>query len=108
MSIEIRKANGDDAGVLTEIAQAAKQFWGFPDDWADYWKEDLFITPDFINRNEVYLAMRGGEVAGFSAIGEKNGRAELERLWVKPKHIGSGAGRELFMHAMERACELNA
>jgi ribosomal protein S18 acetylase RimI-like enzyme len=108
MTIQIRRANSEDAPVLTEIAQAAKSFRGFPDDWADYWKEDLFVTPDFINRNEVYVAMCGDEVAGFSAISRKDDRVELEHLWVKPEHIDSGAGRELFMHAMERACQLNA
>jgi ribosomal protein S18 acetylase RimI-like enzyme len=108
MSIQIRKASGEEAGVLTEIARAAKKFWGFPEDWADHWKEDLFITPDFITRNEVYLAMCGDDVAGFSAISRKDNQAQLEHLWVKPEHLGSGAGRELFMQAMERVCELNA
>jgi GNAT superfamily N-acetyltransferase len=34
-------------------------------------------------------------------------KAELEHLWVRPSHIGTGIGKELFLDAMERAAKLN-
>jgi GNAT superfamily N-acetyltransferase len=33
----------------------------------------------------------------------RDDKAELEHLWVAPKHIGTGVGKELFLHAMQRA-----
>jgi N-acetylglutamate synthase-like GNAT family acetyltransferase len=30
-------------------------------------------------------------------------KAELDHLWVAPTHIGTGVGKELFIHAMQSA-----
>jgi GNAT superfamily N-acetyltransferase len=32
----------------------------------------------------------------------------LEHLWVSPEHIGTGVGRKLFAHAVDKAISLNA
>ena len=37
---------------------------------------------------------------------EKNGSAWIENLWVLPKFMGEGIGRQLFVHALSRAREL--
>jgi len=43
------------------------------------------------------------DLRGFYALVVRNDKAELEHLWVAPKHIGTGVGKELFLHAMQRA-----
>ncbi|MEO8435865.1 MAG: GNAT family N-acetyltransferase [Pyrinomonadaceae bacterium] len=115
----IRKAVATDSEVLTEIAHNAKRYWGYPESWIEHWKADLTITPELISSCEVYVAgsesgLAAEEVApgncvdGFYAIGIRGERAELEHMWVKPECIGTGIGKELFMHAMETAAFLNA
>jgi GNAT superfamily N-acetyltransferase len=37
----------------------------------------------------------------------RENRAELDHMWVAPKHIGTGVGKELFIHAMHRAAGEN-
>jgi GNAT superfamily N-acetyltransferase len=32
--------------------------------------------------------------------------AELEHMWIRPEHMGTGVGRALFDHVKERATEL--
>lgn len=113
----IRRASPEDAAILTQVAHEAKEYWGYPESWIQFWKEDLTITPAFIEANHVFLADSGEEVAGFYAIvmlrpdnapSPSASKAELEHMWVKPEHIGAGVGRDLFMHAMETAAFLSA
>jgi N-acetylglutamate synthase-like GNAT family acetyltransferase len=40
---------------------------------------------------------------GFYALVIKQEKAELDHMWVAPAHIGSGVGKELFLHAMQTA-----
>lgn len=105
--IKIRSATPEEASTLTTIAQEAKRYWGYPEHWLERWREELTISPDFINQNEVYVAESDGVVTGFYALVAKGEAAELDHLWVAPSHIGSGVGKELFLHAMELASRQN-
>lgn len=111
MDVQIRRARTDEADVLTEIAHAAKRHWGYPENWIEHWKADLTITPDFIRNNEMYAAVSGEEVLGCCAIVFSDSptgdpRAELEHMWIRPEHMGTGVGRALFLHVRERAADL--
>ena len=99
----IRRATTDDTATLTNIAHDAKRYWGYPDHWIEHWRDELTISNDFVNANDVYVFVNDEEVRGFYALVVRNDKAELEHLWVTPKHIGTGVGKELFLHAMQRA-----
>ncbi len=51
--MKIRKAKSNESEILTQIAQAAKRYWNYPERWLILWKDALTITPDFILKNEV-------------------------------------------------------
>jgi N-acetylglutamate synthase-like GNAT family acetyltransferase len=106
MKIQIRRAKPDEANLLTAIAHAAKRHWGYPENWIEHWKNDLTITPEFILRHEVYAALAGEEIVGCCALVRDEERAELEHMWIKPEHIGTGVGRALFLYLKERAVHL--
>lgn len=99
----IRRATVDDTATLTNIAHDAKRYWGYPEHWIKHWETELTISNEFVNENEVYLLASEDEVRGFYALVVRNDKAELEHLWVAPPHIGTGVGKELFIHAMQRA-----
>ncbi|HEV7797153.1 MAG TPA: GNAT family N-acetyltransferase [Pyrinomonadaceae bacterium] len=101
--MKIRRAVPDDAPVLTRIAHDAKRHWGYPEHWIEHWQEDLTISPDFVAANQVFVADSEGEVVGFYALIIRADKAELDHIWVAPAHIGSGVGKELFLHAMQTA-----
>jgi N-acetylglutamate synthase-like GNAT family acetyltransferase len=106
MDVYIRRAQPDEASVLSEIALAAKRYWGYPENWIQHWKDDLTIRSEFITNNEMYVAIVGEEIAGCCAIVLSGSLAELEHMWIRPEHMGSGVGRALFLHAKERATSL--
>jgi GNAT superfamily N-acetyltransferase len=107
MEIEIRRADPVEAGTLTEVAHAAKRHWGYPESWIKHWRSELTITPEFIAHNEVYVAVIREEIIGCCALLYDVQLAELEHMWLKPEHIGTGVGRALFEHVRKRAKELN-
>ncbi len=106
--IEIGRASPGDAEALTRIAFASKRHWGYPERWISRWSETLTITPELVRDNEVYAAFAGGEPIGFYALSGTGHGWELEHLWVSPAWIGSGVGRLLFEHAMDRATSRRA
>lgn len=99
----IRKATSADAATLTTIAHEAKRHWGYPEHWIEHWQDDLTISPEFVRDNLVYVAEREAELLGFYALIVRDDKAELDHLWVAPAHIGTGVGKELFLHAMQNA-----
>jgi N-acetylglutamate synthase-like GNAT family acetyltransferase len=103
----IRQASPKEAAVLTQIALDAKRHWGYPEHWIQHWQEDLTISSDFINNNQVYVAECEDEIIGFYALVVGERQAELEHMWVAPQFIGTGVGKELFIHAMQTAAGEN-
>ena len=101
--MKIRKATTEDAATLTRIALDAKRHWGYPEHWIKRWQEDLTITPGYVAANRVYVAESENEVLGFYALIMRKEKAELDHIWVRPAHIGTGVGKQLFLHAMQIA-----
>ncbi len=105
--MKIRKASIEDASKLTAIAHDAKRHWGYPEHWIKHWQDDLTISPEYVASNQVYVAEHEGELLGFYALIIRHDKAELDHMWVTPAHIGTGVGKELFLHAMQRAAREN-
>ena len=101
--LRIRKALSEEAADLTTIALDAKRHWGYPEHWIQHWQEDLTISPEFVAANQVYVAESEDKLLGFYALIVRQDKAELDHMWVAPAHIGTGVGKELFLHAMQTA-----
>jgi GNAT superfamily N-acetyltransferase len=98
----IRQAVPADAGVLTDIAHAAKRHWGYPEKWIALWRPGLTVTAGDLVANEVFVGVCGERSAGFYALGQRNETWELKHFWMLPEYMGRGFGRALFGHAIER------
>lgn len=99
--IAIRRAEPDEAELLSQIAYAAKQHWGYSAELMAIWRQSLTMTAQRIARDHVYVAMRDDVSVGFySLMPTKVAQLiELDDLWVLPAMIGQGVGRSLFGHA---------
>lgn len=102
-SLKIRRATTEDAATLTRIAHDAKRHWGYPEHWLQHWQDDLTISPEFISTNDVFVSETADGVIGFYALIVRDQKAELDHMWVTPAQIGTGVGKSLFLHAMDRA-----
>jgi GNAT superfamily N-acetyltransferase len=107
--VTILPATIDNAETLSQIAIAAKAYWGYPPDYLEIWRQVLTVTPEFITQHLVYLAQVETEIVGFYAlISAPPPQIVLEHLWVKPNYIRQGVGQQLFVHAMRTAAEVGA
>src|SRR5690242_4515180 len=70
MSTLIRKALEHESDVLTDISFSSKRYWNYPEEYFDVWKDELTITPAYINRNLVCVAEVNGQIVGYLSIVE--------------------------------------
>jgi GNAT superfamily N-acetyltransferase len=109
MDIRVVRARPEHAERLTQIAHAAKSYWGYPSQWIELWHNQLTVTKQFILQNEVFAAVDDDEtLLGFYALSDGGERMVLEHLWVQPRSLQGGVGRRLFEHAVALAAERGA
>jgi len=92
-----------DADVLSHIAFSAKAYWGYPKRWMKIWKPQLTFSPEYFEENETWVVETGNTPIAFYTLQSKDDKAWMENLWVLPKYIGVGIGRQLFLHALSRS-----
>jgi N-acetylglutamate synthase-like GNAT family acetyltransferase len=98
----IRPANADEIDVLSQIAMEAKRYWDYPPEVIDSWHSTLTLEATHIDFAPPFVADQDGEVVGFYQL-IPGDRIELEHLWVKPKYMHKGIGKELMAHAITSA-----
>ncbi len=103
MALEIRRARPEESAALTEIAFAAKRHWDYPEEYIRLWRDDLTLTPRYIEDHSVYAAVEGQVIVGLLALREDAARIELDHLWVTPGHMHRKVGEKLFRRAVQLA-----
>lgn len=81
----------------------AKARWGYPTEVLESWRQLLLVTAADIESKRVVVGAIGGAVVGFYSLTPAAGAWELDNLWVSPKFMHRGLGRELLAHALEHA-----
>jgi len=105
----IRPAARDEAQILTRISFASKRYWNYPQKYFDVWYDELTITPDYIEKNDVFAFDLDGVIAGYYSVVELPEDIEvsgitiekgfwLEHMFIEPAHIGKGIGTRMFQH----------
>jgi len=97
----MRRAQSGDSERLTRIARDAKAHWGYPEAWLRAWQPVLRITPEYVERQLVYVAAVDAEPVGFYVLEPRDDRWSLEHFWVEPRWHGRGVGRLMFTHAVD-------
>lgn len=110
----IRQAKISDAEFLTKLSFESKGYWGYPEAFFKVWSSELTITPGYITENDVVLYEIDGFIVGYYSIIELNKDIEvssdviiskgfwLEHMFIEPKNIGKGIGRNLFHYLRQR------
>lgn len=101
MQLQIKRAGARDAAGLSAIARAAKAHWGYPRAWLTAWEPILTITPEYLQRQLVFVGALAEQPIGFYALAPRGDRWSLEHLWVAPGAHRRGFGQCLFKHAID-------
>ena len=109
--VSFRDALLADAAELSELAFHSKAHWGYSTDFMQACRRELTVTPQSIAGDEILyvVGVIQQELAGFYALEDfADTRIELGALFVHPKHIGNGIGKQLITHAKAHAWKLGA
>lgn len=102
----VRRARPDEAATLSALALRSKAYWGYEPNFLAACRPELTIRAETIEAGDVYLLEEGRRAVGFYSLARWKADIELSHFFVDPPYIGSGAGRALWEHAVERACAL--
>jgi len=111
----LREARNDEADILTHIAFSAKRFWNYPEEWISRWRDELTITPEYIQTNAVFV-VSDTEPIGFACLkiqtetktyGEACVEAGiwLDHIFITPGFHAKGLGRLLLAQVQKTARE---
>ncbi|MBM7868478.1 GNAT family N-acetyltransferase [Heliobacterium gestii] len=112
MTFLIRQALPTEGNLLTDISFLSKQYWNYPKEYFEVWKNELTITADYITENTVFVAEVDGKVVGYESVVEvkEDFRAGnvvvkkgfwLEHIFILPDYIGKGIGSKLITFIKE-------
>jgi GNAT superfamily N-acetyltransferase len=105
----IDKAKSDEGDILTRLALASKQYWGYDDDFIERCRRELTVDANDIDSQRIFVAREDVDVLGFYVLRPMNEtREELDMLFVDPAFIGRGVGGALMLHAIDVARESGA
>ena len=101
--ISFRPARPDDAAAVTQLCLRSKAVWGYSDEFMAACRAELTLTPEAIASSQVEVAEQDGSLIGMSQLVMRDGIAVLDKLYVAPEAVRSGAGRALFRRVMATA-----
>lgn len=103
----IRAAQAADADNLSALAFAAKAHWGYDDRYMAACRDELEVSVAQIESLPFFVSEGPDGITGFYGLKLTDSYLELEYLFVRPDHIGSGTGRRLFDHMLRTAAQFD-
>lgn len=114
----IRKALTKEAAILTKLSFASKEYWGYPKEYFAIWENELTITEEYIEKNDVFVYQNDRQIMAYYSLVFLDEDIEisnivlqkgvwLEHMFVLPQQIGKGVGTELFAHLTKYCLEKN-
>lgn len=112
----IRHATTGDAPTLTVLSFESKGHWEYPEEYFEIWKNELTITSEYIQKNDVFVWEEESKILGYYSIVKLKDDVEfagiiiekgywLEHMFLLPVYLGRGIGTTLFAH-LRKWCEM--
>lgn len=101
--MNIQKAIPEDNIRLTEITKKSKAYWGYCEEQISIWSNNLTVTIDYIEKNDVFNLIEENKIIGYySYIKQENKQVKLDNLFLLPEYIGKGFGTYLMNDFLQR------
>ena len=103
--LQVRPARPSEAEAISALCLRSKAHWGYDEAFMARARRTLMVSAEQIGAGDVWVAETGGEIAGMVALAKLDDPTlvDLDKLFVEPAHIGSGAGRALMSVAIQEA-----
>ena len=101
--IALRAAQPEEAGCLTELCLRSKAHWGYDEAFMAACRAELTVTPNAAAAPLLRVATVDGGLAAVAELGREDGVWFLDKLFVDPRFMGLGLGRQLLNWATKTA-----
>ena len=99
----IRPARSEEHRAISALALRSKAHWGYSAEFLESCRAELTYDAATCGSGRMTVATHGARLAGFSLVEGEPPSGELAALFVDPEVIGTGCGRRLLVHTLERA-----
>jgi GNAT superfamily N-acetyltransferase len=100
---QLRTPRYDEAAFLTDLCLRSKHIWGYDEEFMQACRGELTLTASIMQSSYLKVAEIGGHLVGVAQVTVKGELAELDKLFVEPTRLRSGAGKALFEWAATMA-----
>ena len=103
MNLALRAATPAEAGTLTQLCLRSKAVWGYDAAFMAACRAELTITARDFDCSLIQVAVEGERIIGMAQLAQHGRIADIDKLFVDPAALRSGAGRKLFAWCVETA-----
>ena len=103
MRLLLRAALPGEGGILTDLCLRSKAVWGYDAAFMAACRAELTITAQDFARSRIQVAVRDGRIIAMAQLAQHGRIADIDKLFVDPAALRSGAGRQLFAWCVETA-----
>jgi GNAT superfamily N-acetyltransferase len=116
----LRSPRCDEAATLIDLCLRSKAVWGYDEEFMQACRRDLTLdeeqacrgdltlTASLIRSSYVRVAEISEHLVGVAQVNVKEELAELDKLFIEPTRLRSGAGKALFEWAVTTARDAGA
>lgn len=104
----LRPPRPDELNALSALCLRSKAVWGYDEDFMAACREELRVTAEDLRDDDMQVAVDDEGVIGLVQVSVDGDVAELEKLFIDPDRMRTGAGRHLFDWAAAAASERGA
>lgn len=99
----LRSAHEADLAQLSDLCFRSKAVWGYDAAFMEACRAELTLVAADLDESSVQVAESGGRIVGVVQVAVTDDEGSLEKLFVEPELMRTGAGRLLFAWAAEAA-----
>jgi GNAT superfamily N-acetyltransferase len=103
MSLLLRAVLPGEAELLSDLCLRSKAVWGYDAAFMAACRAELTITHQDFARSQIEVAVQDGRVIAMAQLAQHGRIADIDKLFVDPEVLRSGAGRKLFAWCVETA-----
>jgi len=101
--MRLRSACDADLAALSDLCFRSKAVWGYDAAFMEACRAELTLAPCDLLESSVQVAESSGRIVGVVQVAVTGSEGSLEKLFVAPDAMRTGAGRLLFVWAVETA-----
>jgi GNAT superfamily N-acetyltransferase len=99
MTFELREPRAEELAALSELCLRSKAVWGYDAAFMAACQHELTLTASDLETSRLQVAAFGNVLVGVVQVSVSGCMASLEKLFVDPCAMRTGAGRALFAWA---------